>query len=59
MTAETRKCPKTLKIVHPSYQPNKAELDADMRVDFAFEKAVNALTKPVRIRYVDRPDAEK
>ncbi len=59
MTAETRKRPKTVSIVHPSYQPSKAELEADMRVEAEFEKAVDAPTKPVRISHVDRPKAEK
>ena len=28
----------------------------DARVNAAFDEAVDALTKPVRIRYVDRPE---
>ena len=55
MTAEMRKPPKEVKIVHPSYQPSKAELEADMRADASFDRAVDALTRPVRIRYKDRP----
>ena len=47
--------PRTVEIVHPSYQPRKAELEADLRVNATFEESVDALTQPVRIRYVDRP----
>ena len=42
-------------LVRPSYQPSKAELEEDMRVDATPEEAVDALTRPVRIRYIDRP----
>ena len=47
--------PRDVEVVHPSYQPGKAELDEDMRVDASFEEAVNALTKPVRVRHILRP----
>ena len=47
--------PREVEIVHPSYQPSKAELEEDMRADASFEKAVDALTKPVRVRHILRP----
>ncbi len=47
--------PSEVEIVHPSHQPSKAELEEDMRVSATFEKAVDALTRPVRIRYIDSP----
>ena len=47
--------PREVEVVHPSYQPSKAELEADMRVDATFEEAVQALVRPVRIRYISRP----
>ena len=47
--------PREVEIVHPSYQPSKAELEDDLRVDTGFEEAVDALTKPVRIRHIYRP----
>lgn len=56
MTAETRRPPKEVNIVHPSCQPSAAELEEDVRVDATFDEAVNALTRPVSIRYVDRPE---
>lgn len=44
-----------VEIVHPDYQPSAAELEKDTLVDATFDEAVDALTKPVSIRYVDRP----
>ena len=44
--------PREIKLVHPSYQPSKAELEEDLRVDATFEETVAACLKPVRIRYV-------
>ena len=44
-----------LDIVKPTYQPSKAELSEDVRVDAMFEEAVDALTRPVEINYVPRP----
>ena len=51
--------PREVEIVQSDYQPSKAELEEDMRVDATFDEAVDALTKPVRIRYIDRPKAAK
>ena len=48
--------PKKMKLVKPSYQPSKAELEADLRVDTTFDQAVEALTKLVEIEYVDKPN---
>lgn len=42
-------------IVSHGYQPSKAELEADLRVNATFTEAVDALTRPVRIRYIDHP----
>ena len=58
MTAESREKPAeplVLELVHPSYQPSKAELEEDLRVDATFEEAVQALVRPVKIRYVKYP----
>ena len=54
MTAKPKA--RELKIVSPDYQPSAAELEADARVDATFDEAVDALTKPVAVRYVDRPE---
>ena len=55
MTTETRKPPPEVALVHPSYQPSKAELEEDVRVEASFEESVDALCQPVRVRYVPRP----
>lgn len=54
MTAKTKPKSSDVEIVHPTYQPSKAELEADLRVDVTFDEAVDALTKPVKIRRVIR-----
>lgn len=51
--------PREVEIVKSNYQPSKAELEADIRVNATFDEAVDALTKPVRIRYIDRPKVAK
>ena len=51
----TKPKPREVKIVRPDYQPSAAELEEDTRVEATFDEAVDALTKPVSIRYVDRP----
>ena len=45
-----------VEIVRPEYQPNKAELEADMRVSASFDEAVEALCRPVSIHYITRPN---
>ena len=55
MTDKQKAEPPEVEIVHPSYQPSKAELEADLRVEASFEEAVDALAKPVRIRHIMRP----
>ncbi|MCY4591059.1 MAG: hypothetical protein OXE86_11005 [Alphaproteobacteria bacterium] len=42
--------------MHPSYQPSKAELKEDVRLDATFEEAVDALAQPVSIRHIARPE---
>lgn len=44
-------------VVSPTYQPSKAELDQDTFVDATFDEAIDALKKPVRLRYVKRSGA--
>ena len=55
----TKPEPRPVEIVRETYQPSKAELDADMRVDATFDEAVKALAEPVTIRRVVRPDRRK
>ena len=44
-----------VEIAHSGYQPSKAELEADLRVEATFDEAMEALTKPVKIHRVIRP----
>ena len=58
MTSEPRQKPPeppVLELVHPSYQPSKAELEEDLRVDATFEEAVQTLVQPVNVCYVKYP----
>ena len=59
MTKGTKPKPETVEIVHSGYQPSKDELEADQRVDATFDEAVEALTKPVDIRYINRPKRDE
>ena len=52
MTPPTKQTPPEVRIVHQSYQPSKAELDADLRIKGTFKQAIQALLRPVRIRRV-------
>ena len=49
--------PREVKIIHPSYQPSRAELKEDLRIPApaTFEQAVKALVSPVKIEYVKSP----
>lgn len=42
----------TVEVADPTYQPSKAELEADLRVDATFEQAVKALAKDVNVKHV-------
>ena len=54
---KTEKPVRDVEIAHPSYQPSKAEMEVDMRVNASFEDAVKALARPVRMRYVEKPSS--
>ena len=43
-----------VEVVKPSYQPSKADLEADLRVPATFKDAIKALVRPVKIRYIRR-----
>ena len=43
---------RTVDVVEASYQPSKAELEEDLRVDATFDEAVQALARPAKVRYV-------
>ena len=46
---------KPVEVVHPAYQPRRAELRKDLRLNATFEETVAALVRPVRVRYVASP----
>ena len=43
------------KIVHPWYQPSRAGLRGDLRLDSTFEETGAALVRPVRVRFIKAP----
>ena len=45
----------TVEVVEPTYQPSKAELEADLRVNATFKQAVKALSKTVNIKHGKKP----
>ena len=47
--------PVEVEIAQSAYQPSKAELEEDMRVDVSFEEALDALVMPVKIKRVPKP----
>ncbi len=53
---EDNKKPRKVKIVHPSYQPSRAELREDLRLPATFDQAIKALVRPVKIEYVKSPE---
>lgn len=44
--------PRQIELPHHTYQPSRAELSEDHRVDATFEEVVAAVLQPVKIRYV-------
>jgi hypothetical protein len=49
----------TVKIVRSTYQPSKAELAEDPRLNASFEQIVKAATAHVKIKYIDKPRRKK
>ena len=48
-----------IEVVHPSYQPSRAELRDDLRTVSSlddFERAAKVLVRPVRVSYVSTPE---
>ena len=43
---------RTVDVVGPSYQPSRAELREDLRVNATFKELAKAVVKPVKVRYV-------
>lgn len=57
--ADTKPDPPEVEIIHPSYQPSRAELRKDLRVDATFEKVVAASLRPMKIRSVLPPKRKR
>lgn len=47
--------PVEVEIARSTYQPSKAELEEDIRVNVSFEDALDALVMPARIKRVPAP----
>ena len=50
--------PREIELVHPSYQPSRAQLWKDLRMESTwdhFGRAAKALVRPVKVRYIKRP----
>ena len=41
----------TVKLLHPSYQPSREELEEDLRVDATLEELGKAVTRTVNVEY--------
>ena len=51
--------PRKLKLVKSSYQPSKAELEEDVRVDAAFDELIGVMLQPVKIEWIDKPEKRR
>ncbi len=55
----TRFQPRRVKLVRPTYQPSKAELEESIPLpQMSLEEAARRLMEPVEIHYIDRPRRE-
>ena len=46
---------KIVEVVHPRYQPTKAEMEEDMRINASPEKIAKAVMGRVEVRHIPRP----
>ena len=61
-----RKEPRTVELVDSSYQPSKAELAEDVRVDLPGDTALHklrnltrAMVEPVKVRWISKPRSRR
>ena len=47
--------PRAVEVVRSDYQPSKAEMEEDVRIDCSFEELAQMVTEPVEIKYISRP----
>ena len=52
MKKPTKPQQREVELPHHTYQPSKAELEQDHRVDATFDEIVSACLRPVKITYV-------
>ena len=45
--------PREVEIVHASYQPSRAELREDLRVNATFKELAKAVVQPVKVRWIN------
>lgn len=50
--------PKTIELVNPRYQPSKADLEGDMRINASPEKVARAVMRRVNVWHIRRPKAQ-
>ena len=59
MKNRPKSTPREIEVLHPSYQPSRAELLDDLRTVSSlddFERAAKVLVRPVRVSYVSTPE---
>jgi hypothetical protein len=55
----TRLEPHRVELVHPTYQPSKAELEESIALpQMSLEEAARRLMEPVEIHHIDKPRRE-
>ena len=47
--------PKTVELVRSDYQPTKREKEETFATDASFKQAVDAVLRPVKPRWIDKP----
>ena len=48
--------PSVIKIISPKYQPSRAELREDLRVDATPEEAARTLMRTREVQYIEKPN---
>ena len=58
-STNSQKKPKTVELVHKSYQPTKAEKEEPFKIKAPVEQLADALLRPVKPRWIDKPRSWK
>ena len=59
MSESKKHTPKTVELVSRDYQPTKAEKEEEFKVEATLEQLTDAVLKPVKIRWTDKPRNRK